>query len=405
MKRSKSRPRGRKRITAAQAIARSTSSCVGWRSDALFEKTRLALETERGEHLNDVAVFEAMCMCTLEPAPAVSGKPRKPINRIVTYKCEDCFRAWREGRGRIVEITPAAVSLATCDAELVRELGPAVLANGASGDLVDAGDDARCDAVGSKHSGVKTKRRPPPTLTIPKATRDFVWARDHGRCRVPGCRATRNLACHHLEFQSHGGDHDAANIVLLCDGHHKLLHDGLITVTGRAPDELVFMRGGKRLVDGRSRVAITADERVRNEVAGSVGVHETKRSRFEDVVMFEHAKQALMQLGYKARVARAALNEVCAHVGADTEVAALVKAVLDRERDTLPGSATADDNRRDAACALVQLGYPRPIAVSAVDAASAHVGAGADLATLIREALRRCSSGRLDHLGSIGGAL
>jgi Holliday junction resolvasome RuvABC DNA-binding subunit len=41
--------------------------------------------------------------------------------------------------------------------------------------------------------------------------------------------------------------------------------------------------------------------------------------------------------------------------------------------------------------ALVQLGYPRPVATSAVSAASVHVDGG-DLATLIKEALRRATS-------------
>jgi Holliday junction resolvasome RuvABC DNA-binding subunit len=388
--------------------------------DALFEKTRLALETERGEHLDDLAVFEAMCMCALEPgAPAGGDKASKPMHRIVSFKCDDCARGWREGRGRLVPITAADIAVAACDAELVNAPGPAELATEVDASdaelfeptapaalLTEAGSGDTTNHLLLQERGVlrtsdgkvRTKRRPPPTLTIPKATRDFVWARDHGRCRVPGCRATRYIACHHLEFRSHGGDHHEENLLLLCAGHHQLLHDGLLTITGRAPDELIFMRGGRRLVDARSPVSIATDETVRREVGGSGPVHATKRSRFEDVVIFEHAKQALMQLGFKARAARAALNEVCAHVGADDvaslDVASLVKAVLDLERNApaTPASASSDDQRRDAVSALVQLGYARPIASAAVEGASAHVSANSDLASLIKEALRRCSS-------------
>jgi hypothetical protein len=114
------------------------------------------------------------------------------------------------------------------------------------------------------------------------------------------------------------------------------------------------------------------------------------RSRFENVVMVEHAKQALMQLGFKARAARSALQEVCAHVGAGADVASLVKAVLDGERDAKPEPATSEDMHRDAANAIAGLGYTRAIATAAVAAASAHVGADTELATLIKEALRRC---------------
>jgi Holliday junction resolvasome RuvABC DNA-binding subunit len=332
--------------------------------------------------------------------PTTKGKAPKPMHRIVTYKCEDCLRGWREGRGRLVPITAADLALAACDAELVRELAPAVSASDAASD-----GDALCgDAAGgtiprTKNGKVRTKRRPPPTTTIPKATRDFVWARDCGRCRVPGCRATRNIAAHHLRFLSHGGDHDPENIVLLCDGHHKLLHSGLLTITGRAPGALAFMRDGKRLGDTRSSLAVEADRTVRELAqpsdAGSTASRRgsSTRSRFDNVVTFEHAKQALMGLGFRARAARAALEEVCAHVGADADVAVLVKAVLDRQRSVQAARPTStNDMQRDAIEAIATLGYTRSLAAAAVAAASAHAGADADLAGLIRDALRRCGS-------------
>jgi hypothetical protein len=368
--------------------------------DALFEKTRLVLERERGEHLDDVVVFEAMCMRCLEPAPpALEGEPAKPLHRIVSFKCDGCGRGWQEGRGRLVAITATDLELAKCDAELVRELGPAVLAT-----EHDADDDGSTSATAAttlrhvprtKDGKVKTKRRPPPTLTIPKATRDFVWMRDHGRCRVPGCRATRHLAFHHLRFVSERGDHDPANVILICDGHHKLLHQRLLTITGCAPDQLTFVRDGKRLVDARSGIKDHAAESLREETAhssdGGCGARVSKRDRFDDAVKLEHAKQALMQLGFKARTARAALDAACGHVGSDADVALLVKTVL-KLRAAVEPSTSDDDLQADATKALAQLGYSHAIARAAVVAASAHVGASAELTTLIKEALRRCGS-------------
>jgi Holliday junction resolvasome RuvABC DNA-binding subunit len=385
--------------------------------DALFEQTRLVLEKERGEHLDDLVVFEAMCMRCLELAqPAVGGKAPTPIHRIISFKCDDCSRGWREGRGRLVPIAPADLELAACDAELVADLGPAVLATDDDRTDEDKTDDdttsstaSACTRTAPRHiprtkdGKVHTKRRPPPTLTIPKATRDFVWARDQGRCRVPGCRATRHLTFHHLRFLCEGGDHDPANLTLICDGHHKVLHQGLLTITGRAPDELTFVRDGKRLVDTRSTIEHKASETLRADIENSrkdtekhnaCAARVPKRHRFDDVVKLEHAKQALMQLGFKARAARAALNAACAHVGSAADVAMLVKAVLDQRRPDLdPAYSSAEtDLRADATQALTQLGYSRPIASAAVEAASAHVGATAEVATLIREALRRCGS-------------
>jgi hypothetical protein len=238
--------------------------------DALFEATRLMFETERGEHLDDVALLEALCMRARESVPSVDGKAPKPAHRIVTYRCDDCSRVWREGRGRFVEIPAQELELAACDAELVSGLAPSEAAESAT--CPGNADESRTSTKSSRTSAsaeskrVPTKRRPPPTLSIPKATRDFVWARDQGRCRVPGCRATRNLACHHVEFRSRGGDHDPTNIVLICDGHHKLLHDGLLVITGRAPDQLLFKRDGKPLIDARATSELDAAHRLHARV-------------------------------------------------------------------------------------------------------------------------------------------
>ena len=83
----------------------------------------------------------------------------------------------------------------------------------------------------------------------------------------------------------------------------------------------------------------------------------------------------------------------------DADVSQLVRAALELSRPDAPeitAVATRDtvgegERTKLATQALVQLGYPRPVATSAVNAASAHVDGG-DLATLIKEALRRTSS-------------
>jgi Holliday junction resolvasome RuvABC DNA-binding subunit len=166
----------------------------------------------------------------------------------------------------------------------------------------------------------------------------------------------------------------------MCAGHHKVLHDGALTVTGRAPDELVFMRNGELLVDAQSR----AVEELRQASTPS-------RSRFADVVKLEQAKRALRDLGFKAQAARDGLDIACARVGADADVGVLVKAVLDASRvqreDIVDASAGAADLVKVATQALVQLGYKRPQSAAAVERASAHVGTQ-DLTSLIKEALQ-----------------
>lgn len=329
------------------------------RRDALLQQARAMFEDERGEHLDEADLMEALCVRALEGNAASNDKPARPAHQIVIRKCE-CSRAWQETRGKLVEIKETDLELAECDAELVseEELAAAV-------------------ADGT--------RKPKATLTIPNKTRELVWARDQGRCRFPGCRATRNLALHHVQHQAHGGGHEAWNLIVLCNGHHTLLHDGVLSITGHAPDALVFMRDGKRLVDARAPEELRAAQGLR-------AAKPKTRSRFDDVVRFEEAKQALKQLGFKAREAKQALEEACAHVGTGADVATLVEKVLSMNRATnSPDELDDADITVLAKRALVQSGYPVPVAANAVDAAGAHVGTDADLPTLITEAFRRCT--------------
>lgn len=71
-----------------------------------------------------------------------------------------------------------------------------------------------------------------------------VFERDNFRCMVPGCSARGNLHDHHIDFKSHGGSNELFNRLSLCWLHHRMLHDGVISVVGRA-DGVLFWRVGR----------------------------------------------------------------------------------------------------------------------------------------------------------------
>ena len=79
-----------------------------------------------------------------------------------------------------------------------------------------------------------------------RAQRLALLRRDGG-CARPGCPETRieRLHAHHMRHWLHGGRTDLANLVLLCDADHGLVHD----------HDLVLSRRGGRLI------ALTADGR------------------------------------------------------------------------------------------------------------------------------------------------
>ena len=354
------------------------------RSKALWEQMRGVLEMECDGHLDDDQLVEVVARRVLGGDSSPSEKPPRPAHRIVVHKCDECARAWQETRGRWIELPPADLDLAECDAMIVNENQQPVTSAEAK---ASATDKHHTRAAGTRSEAPErvTTNAARATSDIPEKTRKRVWTRDRGRCCVPGCRATRHIDFHHLLARALGGTHDESNIALLCSGHHKLLHQGILSITGPAPDGLVFMRDGKRLVDPRAG----------GVVAPIDAPPSTARNRFADVAKHEHAKQALRQLGMSAPAARAALEEASAHMDANAGVAQLVQVAFERSRRQVTESATreavGDEAMKLATQALIQLGYPSAVATSAVNAARAHVGTG-DLTTLIKEALQRTSS-------------
>ncbi len=61
------------------------------------------------------------------------------------------------------------------------------------------------------------------------ATRRLLALRDP-TCRFPGCHHTGRREAHHLVHWIHGGSRQPDNLVLLCPGHHRLIHRHHITL-------------------------------------------------------------------------------------------------------------------------------------------------------------------------------
>jgi hypothetical protein len=87
-----------------------------------------------------------------------------------------------------------------------------------------------------------------------------VLERDAWRCTAPGCTSmgTGRLEDHHVKFRSEGGSDDLSNRTSVCRGHHRLIHEGRVRVTGRAPDELLWEMG---VTNGREPFLVYLNER------------------------------------------------------------------------------------------------------------------------------------------------
>jgi hypothetical protein len=67
------------------------------------------------------------------------------------------------------------------------------------------------------------------TRTISSPLRRFLNARDRG-CRFPGCTNTRYVDAHHIHHWANGGETKPSNLVSLCRFHHRMVHEGAVTI-------------------------------------------------------------------------------------------------------------------------------------------------------------------------------
>jgi hypothetical protein len=187
------------------------------------------------------------------------------------------LQARLDGAGQAVEIAAPAIAVANCDAERIGRL--------------DAETPARA------------------IQDIPPAMRRLIWRRDHGKCVVPSCRASRNIDIHHVIPREAGGSHKPGNLCLLCSGHHQALHDaGTLTITGTAPDLII------------TSAAPPPSE--------------------PPVVESEHdasVRSALVGMGFRRPEAQLAVNVGRAHVGRSPTFDALLRAALQAAQKPRPG--------------------------------------------------------------------
>ncbi len=297
---------------------------------ALWRQLQQALEKEKGERLDDTAIVEAVAGAYLRGADA--GSPRAAAYSVAVTVCEGCQKGWQDGGNTTVEMSPASVERALCDAVIIgrvdgadparrktsRTIGTlATTVNGTS-----SISEQTTAAQGSASSGTDPEAAPQasassstapvataqasasmtstramarealaaaadaaearPKRTIPAKVRRQVERRDHGRCQVPGCRSAFNVDQHHIKHWIRGGTHTVDNLISLCEGHHNAHHDGTLAI---------------RIEDGK------------------VVFQFQGRNNFTRVQRAVEATRALRELGFDKETVRQAIARTKTHVG------------------------------------------------------------------------------------------
>lgn len=282
---------------------------------ALFRDACRRLEQELGHHLTDDETMVAMCATILggvsprgdevdgvsprgdeiedrvspggvsprgdevRDGPAPEPAPRAAPYQIALTICPSCDRGWHDAGGRAIPVPDSTIELARCDAQY----------------------------IGRTDLGVPVRSE----QEIPPAVARMVLRRDRGCCRVPGCRSARWLHIHHIVPRELGGSNDPSNLVCLCFAHHQALHQQKISVTGVAPDALVFDLTAYQSQGTELVVTHAAAPRPSNVVLTRAAGEPAAPSHVESHSL---ALQALVQLGFKPAAARAAVERARLHV-------------------------------------------------------------------------------------------
>ena len=265
---------------------------------AMYRELLAEIDAELGHRVEEAEAFRLI----LERARACPDGASTPAQISI---CSHCERGWQEGEGGRAELTPAAIETALCDA----------------------------DHLGSV-DGEMTRK----SSTLSKRTRARILARDHHRCTVPGCRSQKWIDVHHIKHREHGGGNEDRNVTTLCSGHHRAHHGGLLAITGTAPDrvQLVWMvppRVNARMGTIEDHAAGTNERQAHvgaKTRQGNTSDTSAGAARFGRAVMQTQARDALVGLGWKPGIARAAVEEACASVGTEVPIDALILEALRR---------------------------------------------------------------------------
>jgi hypothetical protein len=117
-------------------------------------------------------------------------------------------------------------------------------------------DSARIDVMVGDHGELLDVGRS--TRSIPSAIGRALWLRDGG-CRVPGCGRKQHLHGHHIKGWAEGGPTSLSNLVLVCPGHHRMIHEGTLGADIR-DGKIVFSDQRGRNIPAAPPSAATGDD-------------------------------------------------------------------------------------------------------------------------------------------------
>jgi hypothetical protein len=269
---------------------------------ARLRQARAALTAERGGHVGDDELVEQLCDALFERMAEGAGETSGRAKfQIAIQVCPRCDRASQLGGGVAVPVDAAALERARCDAQHLGSLDG------------DAPERAVQDIA-------------------PSVAR-FVRRRDGERCQTPGCRSAIGLELHHVIHRADGGGHGPDNIRLHCSSCHAAIHRGALVIEHGPEGRVVARRPAERKVT--SSAGHVLDEDAARSARDALATHpdnpagRTVGAKLDAAIVRSQARDALVSMGWKPGIARAAVDEAWSHAGPDT-LETLVREALRR---------------------------------------------------------------------------
>ena len=214
---------------------------------ALFREAVAGLRRRTDSMLDDDSVLLLMARQVL----GGPGNDGQASYQVALSVCAQCGAGHQLARGQLVAVGRAVVAMARCDGQRLGCVDTRATNENADADGVHVNDNAlpalKDDADAGKaraHVGAEgtigaskakdTHVRARAKQTIPPALRRAVLRRDHGRCRVSGCKNATFLDLHHIELRSEGGQNEPDNLISICAAHHRAAHRGELLIEGSA---------------------------------------------------------------------------------------------------------------------------------------------------------------------------
>ncbi len=109
------------------------------------------------------------------------------------------------------------------------------------------------------------------TRTVPTAIKRTLQARDES-CVFPGCHHKRFVDAHHVKHWSAGGETSLDNLLLLCERHHRLVHEGAFRIERDYQNRWFFKRPDGRAVPSCVyRVQDMIDDGIDDDIGNNIG--------------------------------------------------------------------------------------------------------------------------------------